>query len=145
MVPEPRYPVAIYDIIHCIIAHLDPDPYVDDSHNPEGRSIRQALARLARTHSTFTKPALSELWRSLPGDDVLCHLLCVLGIANEVPQEDGWSGPRLVRLSNYTLHSAAITLGIGTLWDIPYTRVRVEEIRRVRLLSAENHCRPISR
>ena len=111
MAPEPHSPVAIHDIIHCIIAHLDPDPYVDDSHNPEGRSVRQALARLARTHSTFTKPALSELWRSLPGDDVLCHLLCVLGIANEVPQEDGWSGPRLVRLSNYTLHIRGHNVG----------------------------------
>ncbi|KAM5540950.1 hypothetical protein V8D89_005261 [Ganoderma adspersum] len=95
MAPESRSPMAIHDVIHCILAHLDPDPYVNDSHNPEGRSIRQALARLARAHSTFTKPTISALWRSLPGDDVLSHLLCVVGIANEVPQEDGWSGPRL--------------------------------------------------
>ena len=111
MAPESRSPIAIHDIIHCIIAHLDPDPYVNDPHDQEGRAIRQALARLARTHSTFTKPALSALWRYLSmGDYVLNHLLCVVGVAKEVPMKDGWSGPRLVRQSGFLSHNAPIIM-----------------------------------
>ena len=104
--PEPRPPAAVFDILHCIISYLDPQPHAEANSSEETR-IRQALVALATTHSTFTKPALSALWRYLSmGDDVLNHLLCVVGVAKEVPMKDGWSGPRLVRGSGFVSHNA---------------------------------------
>ena len=44
------------------------------------------------------------------GDDVLNHLLCVVGVAKEVPMKDGWSGPRLVRGSGFVSHNALIII-----------------------------------
>ena len=101
MTSDARSPAAVHDILHCIISHLDPDPYVDPD-DAKGRSIRQSLARLATTHSTFTKPALSALWRSLPNDDALKHLLCVIGLAAlEDPPKYRGVRPGLVRYSNF--------------------------------------------
>ncbi|KAM5540972.1 hypothetical protein V8D89_005283 [Ganoderma adspersum] len=76
MISDSRSPAAVHNILHCIISHLDPDPYVDPD-DPKGHSIHQALAQLATTHSTFMQPALSALWRSLSNDNVLKHLLCI--------------------------------------------------------------------
>ena len=105
--PEPRSPAAMFDILHCIISYLDPEPYTDTK-SSEAIAIRKALIRLAITHTMFTKSALSALWRCLPEDDVLYHLLCVVGVAKEVPIENGWSGPHLVRRLSFPAHNAII-------------------------------------
>ena len=96
---QPRSLAAIHDILHCIISHLSPDPYVN-TWDQEGFSIRQTLGRLAVTHSMFTQPALAALWRSLSDDEVLKQLLCVVGIARKVPQQNGLSGAVLVCLTS---------------------------------------------
>ncbi len=108
MTSKSRSLADLHDILHCIISHLDPDPYVYSAYHPEGRSVRQSLARLAAAHNTFTQPALSALWRYLPNDDALKHLLCVVGVAREVPHEDKERGPVLVRFSNFTLFYTAL-------------------------------------
>ena len=96
---QPRSLAAIHDILHCIISHLSPDPYVN-TWDQEGFSIRQTLGRLAVTHSMFTQPALAALWRSLSDDEVLKQLLCVVGIARKVPQQNRLSGAVLVCLTS---------------------------------------------
>ena len=101
MTSDSRSPAAVYDILHCVISHLDPDRYPNPS-DPEGWSVRQALARLATTHTTFTQPALSALWRSLPNDRALKHLLCVVRLAAlEDPPKYRGVCPGLVHYSNF--------------------------------------------
>ncbi|PIL37413.1 hypothetical protein GSI_01107 [Ganoderma sinense ZZ0214-1] len=67
------------DILFHVVSHLSAT---------HSRSARRTLVRLARVHSTFKKPALAVLWRSLPSAEALEHLLCAIGIAQEDPQND---------------------------------------------------------
>ena len=78
------------DIFYCVVSQLDPDSYVnpDPYWNPS-LSVRQTLVRLAMTHNIFTRPALSMLWRSLPDDRALKHVLSVVGIVKPLPRASG--------------------------------------------------------
>ncbi|PIL25776.1 hypothetical protein GSI_11526 [Ganoderma sinense ZZ0214-1] len=88
-----------HDIFYHILSHLTPDPKADAScfgfkEGDESRSARKALGCLARTHTSFTQPALAEMWRSLPSKRPLEYLLCVVGIARRQPRGE-WNGPLL--------------------------------------------------
>ncbi|KAI1790579.1 hypothetical protein LXA43DRAFT_946878 [Ganoderma leucocontextum] len=85
--------VGVNDILHHIVSHLAADLDVPTPESPrfelddsESEAARQALAQLARAHSTFAQPALAALWRHLPSDEALKHLLCVVGIAHRPPE-----------------------------------------------------------
>ena len=75
---------GLHDIFYHILSHLAPDlkhlniTFLETFEEVE---TRKALARLARTHSSFTQPALAEMWRSLPSQRPLEHLPYVVGIA----------------------------------------------------------------
>lgn len=96
-----RSPVVNHDILHCIALYLnpgwdvDPDPYEDPS---VPVCHRQALVRLAMAHSTFARPAMSVLWRSLPSDRALKGVLSVVGIAKQLPLEEHSTEPEWVRV-----------------------------------------------
>lgn len=49
---------------------------------------RRTLAKLARTHSRFKQPALTALWKTLPSDEPLMRLLCLVGIAQRDPHDE---------------------------------------------------------
>ncbi len=86
---------GLEDILYHTLAHLAADLDVANGvycFDPESRSSRQTLARLARVHSSFTRPALSVLWRDLKSDHALLHLFCVVGIAHEPSQTDSDQG-----------------------------------------------------
>ena len=89
------------DIFFQILSHLCADPKADGPSSlsfretRESISARKALACLARTHSSFTQPALAEMWRSLPSQEPLEHLLLVVGIAQRPPPAE-WGRPALV-------------------------------------------------
>ncbi|KAI1785462.1 hypothetical protein LXA43DRAFT_953893 [Ganoderma leucocontextum] len=81
---------GLEDILHHILAHLAADlrvANVASFDRPDSQSAHQTLARLARAHGTFTRPALAVLWRYLRSDRPLLYLLCVLGIAHTPPQK----------------------------------------------------------
>lgn len=89
---------GFHDIFYHILSHLIPELKVltiGFREMTESKSARKALACLARTHSSFTRPALAQMWRSLPSKKPLEHLLCVVGIAQRRPPEQ-WDRPALV-------------------------------------------------
>ena len=89
------------DTFYHILSHLTPDPTprtVDLSESRDSESARKALSRLARVHSSFTQPVLAAMWRSLPSETPLEHLLCVVGIAHRRRREHWRDGPPLVSL-----------------------------------------------
>ena len=108
--PSPSPLLAVNDVLHHVVSHLaaeldiptpeSPRFEVDDSGSD---GARQALARLARTHSTFTQTALAALWRFIPSDEALKYLLCVLGIAQRPhhDDEDAWMTPPMVRVFTF--------------------------------------------
>ncbi|KAM5536122.1 hypothetical protein V8D89_010221 [Ganoderma adspersum] len=108
--------VTVHDILHHVVSHLAadldvPTPEslrfdVDDSGSD---AARQALARLARAHTTFTQPALAALWRFLPSDQALKHLLCVLGIAQRPTGDDehAWITPPMKLLGTPVTHPSS--------------------------------------
>ncbi|KAM5540938.1 hypothetical protein V8D89_005249 [Ganoderma adspersum] len=54
----------------------------------DSKSCRKALACLARSHSTFTRPAVAAIWRSLPSPKALEHILCLVGIVQQHPKQE---------------------------------------------------------
>ena len=78
---------GIYDIFYHILPYLTPDPkpYIDSSldETRDSRSVRQTLVRLARVHSSFTRPALAMAWRSLHSQKTLEYLLRIVRIARK--------------------------------------------------------------
>ncbi|KAI1793061.1 hypothetical protein LXA43DRAFT_1002605 [Ganoderma leucocontextum] len=90
--------VLAEDIIYYITLHLTAT---------SSRSARQALARLARAHSSFTKPALAVLWRSLPNAKALEHLLRVVGVAQRHPQNGQQDTPPLELCGTLATHESA--------------------------------------
>ena len=93
----------LHDIFYHILSHLAPDLKglnIAFNETLEAMDTRKTSACLARTHSSFTKPALTEMWRSLPNQKALEHLLCVVGIARKRPLEQ-CDGAGLVRKSSY--------------------------------------------
>lgn len=97
--------LAVNDVLHHVVSHLAADLDIPPPQSPRfdlddsgSDAARQALARLATVHTTFTQPALAALWRFLPSDDALKHLLCVVGIAQRPPHdgEDAWRTPPMV-------------------------------------------------
>ena len=69
-----------YQVFEHLYASTDIDS-VEDGVVEHVISCRQALARSARTCKAFTYLALAALWRSLPSDEPLLQLLCILGVA----------------------------------------------------------------
>lgn len=98
MAPTPSSALApgLHDIFYHIIFCLDPKALSLNNfgkETSESKSARKALACLARSHSSFTQPALAAMWRSLPTHEALEHLLCVIGIAHKPPIKDVVYGP----------------------------------------------------
>ncbi|KAI1787406.1 hypothetical protein LXA43DRAFT_712766 [Ganoderma leucocontextum] len=93
------------DILYYIVLHLAADlnnvPHGHYNELTDSKSARQALARLARVHSSFTRPALAALWRFLWSDKALKHLLCVVGIAQRPPETRHNSWYRLCPVELY--------------------------------------------
>ena len=96
-VPKPSFefdmaatslPPGLHDVFYLILSHLAPNPAEPNSNvassfdeTPDSTSARKDLACLARAHRSFTQPTLAVLWRSLPSQKPLEHLLCAIGIA----------------------------------------------------------------
>ncbi|KAM5532682.1 hypothetical protein V8D89_013651 [Ganoderma adspersum] len=80
----------LYHILSHIIADIDVQPTLEScfqSGNSKSNTARRTLAQMARAHSSFTKPALSALWGSLPSDEALKHLLWVIKTDQYPPLE----------------------------------------------------------
>ena len=93
------------DMLFHIVSHLD-------ASGTHSKSVRRALVRLAQAHSTFKKPALATLWRSLPDAKALEHLLCVLGIAQEHLQGTRQDSARLVGVLTCVGSVSALTVSL---------------------------------
>ncbi|PIL23599.1 hypothetical protein GSI_14912 [Ganoderma sinense ZZ0214-1] len=106
--------IAINDILRYIVSHLATDLDVPTPESPRfelddsgADEARQALVRLAIAHSTFTKPALAALWRFLPSEEPLKHLLCVVGIAQRPPRDrNEWITLPMVLLGTPATHQS---------------------------------------
>ncbi len=95
-VPHPIMPasslIGVNDILLHIVSHviadIDVQPTLEScfpSGGSKSNTARQTLARLARVHRRCTQPALDALWRSLPSDEALRHLLCVISMESNPP------------------------------------------------------------
>ncbi|KAH9914064.1 uncharacterized protein BXZ73DRAFT_106709 [Epithele typhae] len=66
----------IQDILYDVFPLLDPDDY-----GVEAQLIRRTLLAAGLTCRNFMRPAITVLWRSLPGERPLVSLLLALGMA----------------------------------------------------------------
>ena len=117
---------------------------IESSIEPKKVDIaRRTLARLAQVHTRFNQPALAALWKFLPSDEPLKHLLCLVGIAQRPPHhEDVWRKPSPVRGSRALRSTATLTCFAGTLCDTHNPCVELGAISRICHPRASNHHRP---
>ena len=128
-----------YHILSHIIADIDVQPTLESSfRSGDSKSdiARRTLARLARAHSSFTKPALSALWGCLPNDEPLRHLLRVIK-SDQYPALvcATWFGSFATTLIFYNL--------AGKLSKTRYPRTELAKIPRICLTCANYHYRPV--
>ena len=135
------------DILYHILSHLTPDPKVPSvflEGPADSKSARNALACLARAHTIFTRPALAVMWRSLPSQGALEHLLCVLELARRPPwppeQQDR---PPLVCMFRPNILTIMTKSFSGNMRDTCNPRTGLDTIPRIRLTRPRNYLRPV--
>lgn len=141
----------VNDILDHIVSRIAAELYLSTPEPPRfewddsgSDAARQALARLARAHGTFTQPALAALWRYLPSDEPLKHLICVVGIAQRPRHdEDEWITPSMVCGFIFVGLIATFTFLTGAFWTARHPPIELGTISGIRLSCAGKHYRPI--